>query len=200
MKNKLQHLIEWLFYNEHSIKDIPALNTSKKLFWLNWIQWHLHFYLPGTNFILLFSKHQPLATFHIAYTNTPPKSRFNSLSLKHFEITTGPTDPSPSRMTAFQEYLILDIEKRPSSHQMIVQQEFVQIEFRNLVAFSLMSMSPYVIDAIRARPNLKPFFSAHPILVRLTNTMIQDGQALVKLIEYDHYIQTCNQNNRPFPH
>lgn len=58
MKIASQHFWDWFLQNKAKLKMLHQLNLKEQKHYKHWLDWHLQFYCPGLEYILVFPKHK----------------------------------------------------------------------------------------------------------------------------------------------
>lgn len=56
MKNKTEHFWTWFFEHRNKLKNLLSLDRKEQKHFFFWLNWHLQFYFPGLECILVFPK------------------------------------------------------------------------------------------------------------------------------------------------
>lgn len=56
MKNKTTHFWIWFLQHKNKLKNLMSLNPKEQKHYTFWLDWHLQFYFPGLEYILIFPK------------------------------------------------------------------------------------------------------------------------------------------------
>lgn len=54
MSKAVNHFWSWFIDHQLKLKTLTTLTTKDKQNYVYWLNWHLHFYVPGADFILIF--------------------------------------------------------------------------------------------------------------------------------------------------
>ena len=54
MSKTVEHFWSWLSGHQSKLKNLITLSAKEKKHYIHWLDWHLHFYAPGVDFILIF--------------------------------------------------------------------------------------------------------------------------------------------------
>jgi len=58
MKTAATHFSTWFLEHKAKLKMLPQLNVKEQKQYTHWLDWHLQFYCPGIEYILIFPKHK----------------------------------------------------------------------------------------------------------------------------------------------
>lgn len=188
MKYKLQKFLEWLFLNEASIFQLPDLKSHKKLFWLHWIQWHIAFYLPGTDFLIQFPKHGHAVFYLIRKTNIKNEIH-NQHLFQHFHIKMVRCTLSKEAIRDLEERIIVDVEVHEPPHFETTGIAFVQLDFRDLTSFSKYDVMSYAETVSSFQTPSLPI-----VFVKLRQTNFLNDSSLTRYCEFDYYMESLNRN------
>ncbi|WP_291131151.1 hypothetical protein [Flavobacterium sp. UBA7682] len=56
MKNKTTHFWTWFLKHKNKLKNLMSLNHKEQKHYMFWLNWHLQFYFPGLEYIIVFPK------------------------------------------------------------------------------------------------------------------------------------------------
>lgn len=56
MKNKTKHFWKWFLEHKNKLKNLMGLHPKEQKQYMFWLNWHLQFYFPGLEYILIFPK------------------------------------------------------------------------------------------------------------------------------------------------
>ncbi|MCF6132757.1 hypothetical protein [Flavobacterium wongokense] len=56
MKNKTKHFWKWFLEHKSKLKNLTTLNHKEQRHYTFWLDWHLQFYFPGLEYIIVFPK------------------------------------------------------------------------------------------------------------------------------------------------
>ena len=54
MSKTVEHFWSWFSGHQSKLKNLITLSAKEKTHYIHWLDWHLHFYAPGVDFILIF--------------------------------------------------------------------------------------------------------------------------------------------------
>lgn len=192
MQYKLSKFLEWFYMNENAISELVNLRAEKKLFWLHWIQWHLDFYLPGTCFFLNFPQKNPMGALCL-FRERPFPALGQQVVLRKFRLDFAPGTKAVEGVNAFEGHIIWDIEPlfRPVDEN--DKTIFSQTEFKDAVIFGKYAELPAMLNVISNEKQPEGLDVSLPILVRLANANVLGDMLLVRLVEFDHYMDVLNK-------
>lgn len=78
MSKTVDFFWSWFIDNHTKLRALNTLNTKDKKHYLYWLNWHLHFYIPGIDLILIFPNRKNKKTQMIFTANGNPDF-FNSV-------------------------------------------------------------------------------------------------------------------------
>lgn len=56
MKKKTTHFWTWFLEHKNKLKNLMSINHKEQKHYLFWLDWHLQFYFPGLEYIIVFPK------------------------------------------------------------------------------------------------------------------------------------------------
>lgn len=68
----VNHFWSWFSSHKSKLKILTTLSTKEKKHYVHWLDWHLHYYAPGVDFILIFPNHKNEKTQMIISANGNP--------------------------------------------------------------------------------------------------------------------------------
>ncbi len=69
----IQHFWTWFIDNHKQLQNIRTLTPKKQKHYTFWLNWHLHFYAPGLDYIMVFPKRETEAVQLIITANGDPE-------------------------------------------------------------------------------------------------------------------------------
>lgn len=191
MKYKIYAFLEWFCLNEHSVAKLPELPVHKQLFWLHWIQWHLDFYLPGTDFCIEFLKDDGRLPRLLLLRKSDFTTEFLAKTWhRHFSIGYTRCTESGEDFERLKEHIIHDVEIKKESREKSQPEGvfFANISFRNRQFYCRYNLIFQALSAAGIPANKQPY----PILVQRAYVTTLNDRHLVHLLEFDHYLDTWN--------
>ena len=55
-KTTTNHFWKWFCNHKNKLKNLRDLNPKEQKHYLFWLDWHLQFYFPGLEYLIVFSK------------------------------------------------------------------------------------------------------------------------------------------------
>ncbi|RKS03014.1 hypothetical protein [Flavobacterium sp. 102] len=68
----IEHFWSWFSGHQSKLKNLITLSAKEKKYYVYWLDWHLHFYAPGVDFILIFPNRKNEKTKMIISANGNP--------------------------------------------------------------------------------------------------------------------------------
>ena len=66
MKKATTHFWTWFLQHKNKLKNLMSLNHKEQKHYMFWLNWHLQFYFPGLEYIIVFVGQGPFESVNIS--------------------------------------------------------------------------------------------------------------------------------------